>query len=121
MRLPPRLRVLRTHFDRYVCYEREDLLRGRPRGEIAGLLRQGMIEGGVPAAAIDAGLDIWAAVDRSVELAAPGDLVVILATAWPSLVPAFQAAAAARFADWRPGAASASGRDRSQRGTASAP
>ena len=108
-------------FDRYVCYEREDLLRGRPRGEIAGLLRQGMIEGGVPAAAIDAGLDIWAAVDRSVELAAPGDLVVILATAWPSLVPAFQAAAAARFADWRPGAASASGRDRSQRGTASAP
>ena len=90
-------RALAGAFDRYLCYEREDLLRGRPRGEISGLLRRGMIEGGAPEAAVEAGLDIWDAVERAVELAEPGDLIVILATAWPSLVPAFRAAAERRW------------------------
>lgn len=88
------------HFDRYLCYERQDLLRGRKRGEIAGLLRQGMIDGGVSESKIEAGLDIWDAIDHAVEHTVPGDFVVILATAWPNLVPAFRRAAAEKFPDW---------------------
>jgi cyanophycin synthetase len=94
-------RAVAGHFDYYLCYERQDLLRGRIRGEIAGLLRQGMIDGGVPESKIEAGLDIWDAIDHAVERAAPGDFIVILATAWLSLVPAFRRAAAEKFPDWQ--------------------
>lgn len=86
------------HFDRYICYERKDLLRGRNPGEISGLLRKGMIEAGAAAASVEDGLDIFDAVERSVALAEPGDLVAVLATAWPSLVSAFQKAASGKRA-----------------------
>lgn len=82
------------HFDRYICYERRDWLRGRKPGEIAALLRRGLTDSAVPEEAIEAGLSQQAAIQRSVDLAAEGDLVAIFGSASVESVPQFQAAAA---------------------------
>ncbi|MEX2409654.1 MAG: Mur ligase family protein, partial [Rhodovibrionaceae bacterium] len=82
------------HFDRYICYEREDWLRGRKAGEIAALLRRGLRDAAVPAEKIEVGLEQGAAIQRAVELAEPGDLVAIFGSAAVVSVPQFRQAAA---------------------------
>ena len=65
------------HFDRYVC-KRDDRLRGRGETEIPEMLRAGLVDAGVDAAAIDVVPDEAEAVDHTLALAQPGDLVVVL-------------------------------------------
>ena len=81
-------------FHRYVCYERRDWWRGRQPGEIARLLRRGLVEAGVPESAIEVGLEQEAAIARAVELAGPGDFVAIFGSASVESVPQFRRAAA---------------------------
>lgn len=64
-------------FDLIILRE-DDNLRGRKRGEIGGLLRQGLLAAGFPAERIAPEvLTEEAAVQRSLETAQPGDLLVI--------------------------------------------
>ena len=77
-------------FDRYICYERSDWLRGRKPGEIAGLLSRGLSDAGVPAEAVEAALEQDAAIMRAVELAESGDLVAIFGSASIVSVPLFR-------------------------------
>ena len=65
------------HFDRYVC-KRDDRLRGRGETEIPEMLRGGLVEAGVDEAAIDVVPDEAEAVQHTLSLARPGDLVVVL-------------------------------------------
>lgn len=85
------------HFDRYICYERSEWLRGREPGEIAALLQRGLSDAAVPAERIEAGLDQAAAIQRAVELAEPNDLLAIFGSAAVVSVPQFREAAAKKF------------------------
>ncbi|MDF3040783.1 MAG: cyanophycin synthetase [Thermomicrobiales bacterium] len=64
-------------FDEVVIRE-DDNPRGRARGEMAGLLRQAVLDAGLPAHRIHTVTDEVAAAHAGVDLAAPGDLVVVL-------------------------------------------
>jgi cyanophycin synthetase len=64
-------------FDEVVVRE-DDNPRGRARGEMAGLLRQAVLDAGLPAHCIHTVTDEVAAAHAGVDLAAPGDLVVVL-------------------------------------------
>jgi cyanophycin synthetase len=64
-------------FDEVVIRE-DDNPRGRTRGEMAGLLRQAVLDAGLPAHRIHTVTDEVAAAHAGVDLAAPGDLVVVL-------------------------------------------
>ena len=65
------------HFDHYVC-KRDDRLRGRGETEIPEMLRDGLLAAGVDASAVDVVPDEAEAVDHTLGLAGPGDLVVVL-------------------------------------------
>ena len=65
--------------DYVVVKEHEQYRRGRPAGEVARLIGEGLEAGGFGPAQHEAVLSEPEAVDRAVELMSPGDLVVILA------------------------------------------
>jgi cyanophycin synthetase len=64
-------------FDEIVVREDENP-RGRARGEMAALLRQAALDAGLPEDRIHTVTDEVAAAHAGVDLAAPGDLVVVL-------------------------------------------
>jgi cyanophycin synthetase len=64
-------------FDEVVVREDENP-RGRERGEMAALLRQAVLDAGLPAERVHTVTDEIAAAHAGVDLAAPGDLVVVL-------------------------------------------
>ncbi|MCE3289720.1 MAG: cyanophycin synthetase [Caulobacter sp.] len=66
-------------FDRVIFRERPDG-RGRAAGDILAMLKQGALEAGVDAAKVDVQLCEYAAVDRALNLARRGDLVVVFPT-----------------------------------------
>ena len=62
----------------YVIVKEDENGRGRPRGEIARLLREGLTEGGLPASSIEEVLDEPDAVRRAVELLEDDDVALLL-------------------------------------------
>jgi cyanophycin synthetase len=66
------------HFDHYIC-RRDDNRRGRGDDEVAVMLKNRLLENGVAAAAIEMVPDEQEAATRALELAAPGDLLLVLA------------------------------------------
>ena len=81
------------HFDHYICYERRDWWRGREPGEIAELLRRGLLEAEVPESAVEAGLLQNDAIGHVLSLAGKGDFVAIFGSFARDSVPRFRAAA----------------------------
>ena len=82
-------RVAAKGFDALVLKEDESL-RGRKRGEVAALLREGAEQAGVPGDQIVEKLDEGEAIELALGLARPGDLLVIFAddvtAAWKQVI-----------------------------------
>jgi cyanophycin synthetase len=68
------------HFDIYIC-RRDDGLRGRDGDEVPRILRQALLDAGVPDEQIELIPDEAAAVDGALRMARPGDLVLLFADA----------------------------------------
>jgi cyanophycin synthetase len=66
-----------TTFDRFICYEIERYRRGRAPGEIAGLLRSGLLEAGVHQSSIEVAPDYLAAFRALLSGTRPGDLALV--------------------------------------------
>jgi cyanophycin synthetase len=66
------------HFDRYIV-RRDDNPRGRGQDEVPRMLRDGLLAAGVSDDAIEVIPDEVEATDRALQIAAPGDLVILLA------------------------------------------
>ena len=64
-------------FDRYIC-RRDDNMRGRGPDEVAVMLKDKLLEDGVPADAIEVIPDEQEATQHALEIAEPGDLVLVL-------------------------------------------
>jgi cyanophycin synthetase len=73
-------RIVAGRFDHYIC-RRDDQLRGRRPDEVPQLLRQALIDKGVPADHIEVIPDEQAAVDAALREADAGDLLLIFADA----------------------------------------
>ena len=71
-------RIAAGHFDHYIC-RRDDNLRGREPGEIPALLKQGLLDGGVPEGSIEIIEQEEKANQTALEMARGGDLLLILA------------------------------------------
>ena len=75
-------------FDHIVIREHDDL-RGRMPGEVAGMLQEAAVAGGLPITNTTIVLDEIAAIHRAIDMASPGDLVVAMAyripQAWGAL------------------------------------
>ncbi|HEX6912713.1 MAG TPA: cyanophycin synthetase [Longimicrobium sp.] len=71
--------------DRVIIKEDVDP-RGRPRGEVAQLVSEGLREGGMRGESIETELDELAAVDRALAQAGQGDLVMVLADKVPPVL-----------------------------------
>jgi cyanophycin synthetase len=69
-------RIVAGRFDHYIC-RRDDNPRGRGVDEVPQLLRAGLIANGVAESAIEVIPNEIAAVDRALEMGAPGDLLLI--------------------------------------------
>ena len=69
--------VTAGHFDHYVC-KNFGLLMGREPEERPRLLRDGLLSAGVAASAISCVVDEFESIDVTLNLARPGDLVVII-------------------------------------------
>jgi len=65
------------HFDHYIC-RRDDNTRGRGRDEVAVMLKDKLLEDGVASDAIEVVPDEQEATLRALEMAEPGDLVLVL-------------------------------------------
>ena len=65
------------HFDHFIC-RCDDNRRGRGKDEVAVMLKNKLLEEGVPADQIEVVADEQEATTRALEMAAPGDLVLIL-------------------------------------------
>ncbi len=82
-------RTAAGHFDHYIC-KRDDHLRGREPGEVPQLLRNTLLEADVSAAAIETIPDEQEAVARALQMAAPGDLVLVfgdaIARCWKQII-----------------------------------
>jgi cyanophycin synthetase len=65
------------HFDHYIC-RRDNNPRGRGNDEVPLMLRDSLLESGVPAEHIEVIIDEQEATNRSLELAEAGDLILIL-------------------------------------------
>lgn len=70
--------ILASTFDYFVCYESDRYRRGRAPGEIAELLRSGLVRAGADARAIAIAEDAFSALDLLLAEASPGDLAVVL-------------------------------------------
>lgn len=68
------------HFDHYIC-RRDDNTRGRDGDEVPGMQRQALLDAGVPDERIELIPDEVEAIDRALELARPGDLLLIFGDA----------------------------------------
>ncbi len=68
-------RAVAQYFDKVVLCDSAP--RQRPLGETAQLVKEGMIEGGLATSNIEVIYDELAATQRALEMANPGDLVVI--------------------------------------------
>ncbi len=66
------------HFDHYVCRNYLDVRAGRLPREVPALLRQGLMEAGVPDGMIDLVPDGWESVWHVLSIARPGDLLFLL-------------------------------------------
>lgn len=93
-------RIAAEHFDHYIC-RRDDRLRGRGPDEIPTMLREALLAHGVAAERIEVIPDEQAAVDASLRMAKPGDLLLIFVDAitrsWKQVVH-FQSEPSARSA-----------------------
>jgi cyanophycin synthetase len=69
-------REVAGHFDHYVC-RRYPSSRGRETNEVPTLLSQGLQDGGVQPSCITTAMDPVAAVAQTLDMARPGDLVVL--------------------------------------------
>ena len=67
-------------FDHYIC-RRDDQLRGRKPDEVPLMLRETLVEAGVPADRIQVIPDEQQAVDAALRMARPGDLLLVFADA----------------------------------------
>lgn len=70
--------VAAGHFDHYIC-RCDDNRRGRDKDEVAVMLKNKLLECGVPADRIDVVPDEQEAIGKSLEMAASGDLILVLA------------------------------------------
>ncbi|MGY8794525.1 MAG: glutamate ligase domain-containing protein, partial [Woeseiales bacterium] len=70
--------VAAGHFDHYIC-RCDDNRRGRGKDEVAVMLKNKLLECGVPSDRIDVIPDEQEAISKSLEMAASGDLILILA------------------------------------------
>lgn len=70
--------VTAGHFDHYIC-RRDDNLRGRDPGEIPGLLKQGLLDGGVEESQIEIIESEEDANQAALDMARGGDLLLLLA------------------------------------------
>ncbi len=77
-------------FDHFICYELEEYRRGREPGEIAGLLRSGLIKAGVSEGSIELADGYEEASRKLSQEAAEGDLLVILIAAMHDYLPVFE-------------------------------
>jgi cyanophycin synthetase len=73
-------RIAAGRFERYIC-RRDDQLRGRRPDEVPQLLRQALMDNGVPADQIEVIPDEQTAVDAALREAEAGDLLLIFADA----------------------------------------
>jgi cyanophycin synthetase len=89
---PESAAALKPHFERYVIFEREELLRGRAKGEIARRLTEALTDAGINRGAISV-VDDWheagALLAREVQ---PDDLVVFFGANPQTPVDEFRAA-----------------------------
>lgn len=67
-----------SHFDNFIC-KQDDGLRGRVSGEVAGIIKQGLLDSGVPEKNIEIVLSEQDAINHGLSKALAGDLLVILA------------------------------------------
>ena len=81
--------VLGPHFDHFVCYDVEKYQRGRAEGEIAGLLKAGLVAVGVAPDRVDTAQGYVEATQRLAEIAGPDDLVVIVMSDTHKYMPIF--------------------------------
>jgi cyanophycin synthetase len=65
------------HFDYYIC-RRDDNPRGRGRDEVAVMLKDKLLQEGINVDAIEVIADEQEATTRALEIASPGDLVLVL-------------------------------------------
>jgi len=65
------------HFDHFIC-RRDDSLRGRGSDEVPVMLRNKLLEAGIESDRIEVVPDEQEATSKALEIAAPGDLVLIL-------------------------------------------
>ncbi|MDX1481862.1 MAG: cyanophycin synthetase, partial [Woeseiaceae bacterium] len=70
--------IAASHFDHFIC-RCDDNRRGRGHDEVAVMLRDTLIENGVDADAIEVIPDEQQATEHALQMAAPGDLVLVLA------------------------------------------
>ena len=81
-------KAMSAAFDRYFCSNYQDL-RGRAPDEVPGLLRRGLMEGGVPEADIRCIGDFQQALEEALGMAEAGDLLVVASyeteQAWRSI------------------------------------
>lgn len=84
------------HFDRYICFERDDWRRGRDPGEIQAKLKDGLLTAGVgDAAIVMAGLETEAMRIAAEHATAAGGLLAVLGTNIHKSLPELRAAFAA--------------------------
>lgn len=79
--------ALKRSFDHFVCYDTEKFRRGRPRGEIANLLKSGLVKNEVRTDAIEVADDFESAVRGLSSKARAGDLVCVLGMRLGEMVP----------------------------------
>ena len=77
-------------FDQFICYELADYLRGRKPGEVADLLRAGLLRAGVSADRIELAQDYEEATCKLAQQAGEGDLLVILMGGLHQYLPIFE-------------------------------
>ena len=70
--------IAATHFDHFIC-RCDDNRRGRGQDEVAVMLKNKLLEDGVSPEAIEVIPDEQEATSRALELAEPGDMVLVLA------------------------------------------
>jgi len=70
-------RIAHSHFDRFIC-RRDDNTRGRDGDEVPNMMRRVLLENGVEDERIEIVPDEQEATRRALEMAEPGDLVLVL-------------------------------------------
>jgi cyanophycin synthetase len=80
------------HFERFVCFERPDFLRGKRPGEISSLLKNGLVAAGVGKERIATALSNKEAAEIVAREARPEDLVAVLGSDTPRSIPEYREA-----------------------------